>query len=167
MKKILALLMVTIIVSGQVFATEAVAKNPIPKQKQEAIRAQREAAFEKRLGLTEEQKIKAKELRVKGYEKIKPVIDEIIAKKQEAKMVKMSRIAVQAQEEKLAKIDAELKVLEKKAHDIRKANMKDFESILTRKQKKILKDMKKEGRKKYQANHPVKKISFPQAKLGK
>ena len=82
-------------------------------------------------------------------------------------MVKMSRIAVQAQEEKLAKIDAELKVLEKKAHDIRKANMKDFESILTRKQKKILKDMKKEGRKKYQANHPVKKISFPQAKLGK
>ena len=68
----------------------------------------------------------------------------------------MSRIAVQVQEERLNAIDAELKVLEKKAHDIRKANMKEFESILTKEQKRILKQMKKEGRKKYQQNHPAK-----------
>ena len=36
--------------------------------------------------------------------------------------------------------------LEKQANQIRKQNMKDFESILTRDQKKILKQMKKEGR---------------------
>ena len=82
------------------------------------------------------------------------VMDEIISKKQEAKMIKMSRIAVQVQEERLDKIDKELKVLEKKAHDIRKANMKEFESILTRQQKKILKQMKKEGRNRYHAQHP-------------
>ena len=88
-------------------------------------------------------------------DKLKPIMEEIKSKKQEAKMIKMSRVAVQMQEEKLAVIDDELKVLEKKAHDIRKANMKEFESILTRKQRKILKDMKKEGRKKYHAEHPA------------
>ena len=36
--------------------------------------------------------------------------------------------------------------------------MKEFESILTKEQKKILKQMKKEGRKKYQQNHPAKPI---------
>ena len=50
------------------------------------------------------------------------------------------------QEEKLAVIDKELAKLEKQANQIRKQNMKDFESILTRDQKKILKQMKKEGR---------------------
>lgn len=42
---------------------------------------------------------------------MKPVLEEIKAKKQEARMVKMSRIAVQMQEEKLAQIDKELAVL--------------------------------------------------------
>jgi hypothetical protein len=55
-----------------------------------------------------------------------------------------------------------LKILEKKAHDIRKANMKEFESILTRNQKKILKQMKSEGRKKYHANHPAQRHLIPQ-----
>lgn len=118
------------------------------------VRLQREAAFEKRLNLTEEQKAKAKDIRVKGHEKLKPVIEEIKAKKQEAKMVKMSRIAVQVQEERLDAIDKELKVLEKRAHDLRKQNMKEFESILTREQKKTLKQMKKEGRQRYHADHP-------------
>ena len=138
-----------------VSASEAIKQQNFDKQNFATIKAQREQAFEKRLGLTEEQKLKAKEIRKNGHEKIKPVIEEIKAKKQEAKMVKMSRIAVEVQEERLAKIDAELKVLEKKANDIRKSNMKEFESILTRQQKRTLKEMKKEGRKKFQAGHPV------------
>lgn len=154
MKKIFVLLTATILSLSNVFANEAVKQPELQKQAQINLRAQRENAFEKRLGLTEEQKIKAKEIRIRGHEKMKPVMEEIKAKKQEAKMVKMSRIAVQVQEERLAVIDAELKVLEKKAHDIRKSNMKEFESILTRDQRKILKQMKKEGRKRYQSNHP-------------
>ena len=112
-----------------------------------------EAAFEQKLGLTEAQKIKARELRIQGRQKMKPVLEEIKAKKQEARMVKMSRIAVQMQEEKLAQIDKELAVLEKKANEIRKQNMKDFEAILTKDQKKILKNMKKEGRKNFERGH--------------
>lgn len=154
MKKILILTTVLMISFLSVDANEKIKTPQLSQQKMAEIKVQREKAFEKRLGLTEEQKVKAKEIRIKGHETIKPVIEEIQAKKQEAKMVKMSRIAVQVQEERLTIIDNELKVLEKKAHDIRKANMKEFESILTREQKKILKQMKKEGRKNYQVNHP-------------
>ena len=156
MKKILILTLFLTLSISIVNANEGIKQNNLTPQNIAAIRMQREQAFEKRLALTEEQKAQAKQIRLNGHERIKPVIEEIRAKKQEAKMVKMSRIAVQAQEEKLAVIDAELKVLEKKAHDIRKANMKEFESILTRDQKRILKQMKKEGRKKYQAEHPYK-----------
>lgn len=131
-------------------------KNANSQLVQTNAKIQRENMFEKRLGLTEEQKIKAREIRIKGHEKMKPVIEEIIAKKQEAKMVKMSRIAIQVQEERLAVIDTELKILEKKAHDLRKANMKEFESILTKEQRKILKQMKKEGRQRYHSEHPAK-----------
>lgn len=155
MKKLLILLTVAIVSSSSIYAAE----NVIPiKQNDKTqamnIRLQRENAFEKRLGLTEEQKVKAKEIRKNGHEKLRPVIEEIKLKKQEAKMVKMSRIAVEVQEERLAVIDSELKILEKKANEIRKSNMKEFESILTRNQKRILKQMKKEGRKRYHETHP-------------
>ena len=154
MKKILILTAVLMISFLSVEANQNIKTQNLSPQKMAEIKVQREKAFENRLGLTDEQKAKAKEIRIKGHETIKPVVEEIKAKKQEAKMVKMSRIAVQEQEERLMVIDSELKFLEKKAHDIRKANMKEFESILTRDQKRILKQMKKEGRKNYQVNHP-------------
>lgn len=133
--------------SAVTYATEnnaGAVKNPPTKEQILERRKAREAAFEQKLGLTEAQKIKAKELRIKGREKMKPVMEEIKLKKQEAEVVKLTRISVQMQEEKLAVIDKELKALEKKANEIRKQNMKDFESILTMKQKRILKQMKKE-----------------------
>ena len=156
MKKIFVLAIFAGLFSiSSAYADDIIKSIPNFKKPSTEMRQQREAAFEKRLGLTEEQKVKAREIRQNGHAKLKPIIEEIKSKKQEAKMIKMSRMAVQMQEEKLAVIDDELKVLEKKAHDIRKANMKEFESILTRKQKRILKDMKKEGRKKYHAEHPA------------
>jgi hypothetical protein len=126
-----------------------------PNMSEEAIkqRKSREMAFEQKLGLTEEQKSKAKELRQKGHTEIKPIIEQLQSKKQEAKMVKLSRMSVQAQEEKLAVLDKEIQDLEKKANTIRNKNMKEFESILTARQKKILKDMKKEGRKNFENCH--------------
>ncbi len=125
-------------------------KNRPSKEEMIKIRKAREAAFEQKLGLTDEQKAKAKELRIKGHEQMKPIMEQIFAKKKEAEMVKRSRIATWAQEEKLAAIDKELQELENQAKSIRKQNMKDFESILTRDQKKILKQMKKEGRQKFE-----------------
>lgn len=163
MKKLAVLICALCTISGAYAAEAAVnpQKPPVQKDtqnmqnqpsKEEIMqrRKAREAAFEQKLGLTDEQKAKARELRIKAHEKMKPIMEEIKAKKQEAKMVKLSRIAVQAQKEKLAVLDAEIKELEKKANEIRKQNMKEFESILTRNQKKILKQMKKEGRKKFE-----------------
>ncbi len=117
----------------------------------------RDIAFERRLGLTEVQKLKASQIRKSGHEKLRPVMEQIKAKKQEAEMIRRSRMAVQMQEEKLAVIDTELRVLEKQAQAIRKSNMKEFESILTWEQKKTLKSMKKEGRHRYHQAHPMHK----------
>ncbi len=137
-------------------------KTPPTKEEMMAKRQAREAALEQKLGLTEEQKVKAKEIRMQGHEKLKPIFDQIRNKKKEAEMVKLSRIATWAQEEKLAKIDKEIQDLKKQANEIRKENMKEFESILTKDQKKILKQMKKEGRKKFEQRHknqhPVKPV---------
>ena len=127
----------------------------IVQQKIAERRMHRDNMFEKRLGLTEVQKLKARQIRQSGHEKLTPVLEKIKNKKQEAEMIRRSRLVVQMQEEKLAVIDAELKVLEKEANNIRKANMKEFESILTRQQKKILKEMKKEGRQRYHSQHPT------------
>ena len=162
MKKLLILLAMAMISFNTVIANEAITQ-PDTNSSHQKERLQRMAAFEQRLGLTEEQKIKARALRLQGYEKMKPVMEEIKNKHQEAKMVKLSRISVQMQEEKLAKIDEELKVLEKKAHEIRTQNMKEFEKILTRDQKKILKQMKKEGRQKYHSEHPAQRQVCPHA----
>lgn len=154
MKKILLLATICLFVFGST-CVYAVSENAPAHQtmtKEEFIkqRKAREAAFEQKLGLTEAQKLKAKELRIKGHEKMKPVMDEIKSKKEEAKMVRYSKMAIRMQNERLDEIDKELQVLEKKANEIRKQNMKDFESILTRNQRKILKQMKQEGRKKFE-----------------
>ena len=106
--------------------------------------------FEKRMKLTDEQKQKAKELRLKGHEQMEPIIAKIKELKQEKEMVLKSRMAVQMQQEKIAEIDAQIKDLKKQAHELRMQNMKEFESILTDKQKKELQKMKKEGRKKFE-----------------
>ena len=156
MKKIFTILACLSILAGNAYANEAVKSFKSPTSSYQKIRQEREKAFENKLKLTEEQKIKAKEIRLKSQEKLKPIFEEIISKKQEAKMVKMSRIAVIEQEKRLNAIDKEIKALEKQAHNIRKANMKEFESILTKEQKNILKQMKKEGRKRYKEKHSKK-----------
>lgn len=157
MKKLFVFLCMLAAMSTAVYANENPKSAPSEQEIQksrEIIKAQRDAAFERRLNLTEVQKLKAKQIRQKGHEALKPIMEEIKSKKQEAEMIRRSRMAIRMQEEKLTEIDAELAVLEKKANEIRKANMKEFESILTKQQKKVLKDMKKEGRDKYRAAHP-------------
>lgn len=109
--------------------------------------------FEKRLNLTEEQKAIAKAQREASIEKIKPIIEEIKSKKAEIEKTKMSRMAQQAIDEKVAELQGEIRELRKKAHEIRKENMKAFEATLTEDQKKELQKMKKEGRKHFEQKH--------------
>ena len=77
-----------------IFATSGMAVNAAPvapdnhqpqQMSREEMMKQRkahEAAFEQKLGLTEAQKAKAKELRIKGHKKMRPVMEEIKSKKQ-------------------------------------------------------------------------------------
>lgn len=154
MKKFLVLLSVIVLTSA---CSNAACDNfngtPKPKMTKEEC-VQREKMFEQRLGLTEEQKIQAKEVREKGFEKIKPVIDTLRAREREAEMVKLSKLAPEAQEEKLKSINSDISNLRKQAHEIKHENMKEFESILTQEQRKTLKEMKQEGREKYRSQHP-------------
>ena len=159
MKKILILTMAIFVsaVSTQAFANENVTQlNPATKfvqqqnkQAFEQKRAQKEAEFEKKLGLTDEQKVQIKEFRKKSFEKIKPVMEQMKVKKQEIDTIKASKLSAEEIEQKIAPIEVELKDLHKQAMKIRQENMKEFESILTTEQQNILKQMKKEGRKNF------------------
>lgn len=105
--------------------------------------------FDRRLNLTDEQKAFAKAQREKSIEKIKPIIDEIKAKK-----AKIETLTIQnAPAEEISALDNEVKELRKQAHEIRKANMKAFEATLTESQKKELQKMKNEGRKEFEKHH--------------
>ena len=157
MKKILVLLLAVYLSSVTVQAKipEDTMKNrpPMPPRMTEQERAQRESAFEQRLGLTEEQKQKSKELRLEGRDKIKPVIEKMKSREAEIEMVKKSKLSQQEQENKLNSLNADLKTLRKQAHDIRVENMKSFEEILTPEQKQTLKEMKQEGRQEFNKRH--------------
>lgn len=157
MKKILVLMFAVFLSSSLVQAKipeDNMKKPPMPQKMTEQQRIQRENAFEQRLGLSEEQKQKAKELRLEGRDKIKPVINQIKIKEQEIQMVKQSSLSEQEQVKKLENLNSDLKVLRKQAHDIRIENMKNFEEILTPEQRQILKEMKQEGRQKFH-NHRI------------
>lgn len=129
--------------------------------------AKRHAEFEKRLKLTVEQKAQAEQIRQQGFEKMKPIMEKIKEKYQEADAVRRSRIVEQDQKAKLAQIRKEIGALKREAHEIRMQNMKDFEAILTQKQQKELKKMKQEGRKKFEKEHKKRHGEFgPRHKNG-
>ena len=125
-------------------------KNPPTKEEIQKFHKAREAAFDQKLGLTEEQKVQAKELRKQGFEKMKPVMDQIRQKKRELRTLEESGTVSDANKKALEK---DLKALKKDADKIRKQNMEEFESILTKEQKETLKQMKKEGRKNFERKH--------------
>lgn len=117
-------------------------KAPLSKEEIE----KKKEAFEKRLNLTDEQKLKAKELRELGREEMKPIFDAIKAKHEELTAIRNSK----GSKEEAQKIHNELQELHKKAHELKMKNMKAFEAMLSKKQLKELEKMKEEGRKKFE-----------------
>ena len=104
--------------------------------------------FEKRLNLTEEQKKKIDENRAKDREVMKPIFEEMKAKRHAIKMIDFD--ASLSQEQKQAKkeeLKAQLKELRSKADSIREANMKNFEALLDEKQKKEFSKIQEEQEK--------------------
>ncbi len=170
MKKTLILASMLVFAVSTVYAQDTVTaqpqKNPQAKTCECRQRppkgpefAKRRAEFEQRLKLTDEQKAKAKELHQQGFEKMKPVMDKIKEKRAEIETVKLSRISVEAQNEKITQLKKEIGALKQEMHRLRMENMKKFEEILDKDQLKELKKMKEEGRKKFDKEfkkHPPK-----------
>lgn len=129
--------------------------NPEMKAKME----QKKAEFDKKLGLTDEQKTKAEQIRKDGFEKMKPVMDQIKVKRDEIKTIRENGSLTQAEANaKVQALHKEIGELKAQAKEIRKQNMQDFEAILTDKQKKTLEKMKQDGRKEFAKKHKAKKI---------
>ena len=122
-------------------------KEQVEKNKQEMEK--RRAEFDKRLNLSDEQKAKAKQLREEGQKQIKPLMDAMNAKRQELKAAKDAN----SSNEEINKIYSDMKSLDRKAHQLRMNNMKNFEAILNQDQLTELNKMKEEGRKKFNAEH--------------
>lgn len=124
--------------------------------------AEKRAEFEKKLKLTEEQKAQAKEIRMKGHEEMKPIMEQMKTKKIEFQTVKKDgSLTVAEQQQKLSEIGQEIKALKKQARDLRIKNMQEFESILTDRQKQTLEKMKKEGKKNFKKHHKKRSLYAP------
>ena len=100
--------------------------------------------LEEELNLTEQQKAKAKENRIKGRKEMKPVMDEIRAKKEAVLDVMDSDLSKEEQQAKIKELQSEIKKLHEKANTIREKNMKEFEKILDKEQKAKFEKIKKE-----------------------
>lgn len=66
---------------------------------------------------------------------MKPIMDQIIYKRQEIDAISKTKMLERTKQEQIAEITTQIRELEKKANEIRKANSQEFESILTKKQK--------------------------------
>lgn len=107
--------------------------------------------LENKLNLTEEQKSKAKEIRMQGREEIKPIIDELRVKKEKIREIKTSSLS---EKEKSSQIEAqrkEIQALREQADKIREKNMAQFEGILTAEQKNEFNKFKQEMKAKHEA----------------
>lgn len=156
MKKTLILASVLVFSTAAVFAAQV--PSAVNSKQPQAVECKkppmkpdmkRVNQFEQRLKLSDIQKQKAKEIRMKGHEEMKPIMEAIRDKKKEIEAVKLSRMSTQAQEEKISELRAEIQDLKKQAGELRKKNMQEFEAILTRTQKKELEKMKQEGRRNF------------------
>ena len=112
--------------------------------------AKRNAEFEKRLKLTDEQKAKAEAIRKKGFEQMQPLMTKLKEKKGEIEGIKKSKLLERDKQAQIEQLQKEIGALKRGMHELRMQNMKEFESILTSKQLKELKKMKEEGRKKFE-----------------
>ena len=158
-KKTIIMACALVLASSTVFAAETSVKQAQTNQPPRNCQCQRppkgpdfakrNAEFEKRLKLTDEQKAKAEAIRKKGFEQMKPVMQKIHEKKGEIEGIKKSKLLERDKQAQIAELQKQIGALKRSAHELRMQNMKEFEAILTSKQLKELKKMKEEGRKKF------------------
>lgn len=110
--------------------------------------------LDEELSLTEAQKKQAEDLRMKGHDKIKPVMEKMKTKHEEIRKIKEDTTLTEEQKtKKIEPLKADIKKLKLQAKTIRQDNMKEFEAILTPDQKTKFEQIKQEGREKFKKEH--------------
>lgn len=118
--------------------------------------------IDEKLKLTDKQKEQAKQLRAQGREQMEPIMNAIRIKFEQKELLKKSTdITTEAKLEQIEKLDNQIFVLKKQAHDLRLKNERDFEAILTSKQKKELDKIKSDVRKNMEKQRANSKKSTP------
>ena len=109
--------------------------------------------MDEKLKLTDKQKEQAKELRMQGREQMEPIMNAIRTKNEQKELIKRSKdLKTEAKLEQIEKLNTQIDALHKQARDLRLKNERDFEAILTPKQKKELDKIKADARKNMQKN---------------
>ena len=109
--------------------------------------------LDKALKLTDEQKVKAREIRMQGQKEIRPLFEQLKSKQEQKRALLTSQINKKEQIEMIDTLNEEISSLKRQIHEVRVKNMKEFESILTDKQKKTLDKIKMESRKNFHKHH--------------
>ena len=121
--------------------------------------------MDEKLKLTDKQKEQAKQLRAQGREQMEPIMNAIHTKYEQKELLKRSTdITTEAKLEQIEKLNSQINVLQKQARDLRLKNERDFESILTAKQKKELDKIKADARKNMEKRRAQAKKSAPTKK---
>lgn len=117
-------------------------------EERKAMMEKRVEEFNKTLGLTDEQVAKAKEIRMSGHNKMKPLMEKKRLKIQEIRSVKeSSSMSAKAQDKKIETLKGDLHKIDQQMRQMRRDNEKEFEAILTPEQKLKYQQIKEEGRK--------------------
>lgn len=128
-------------------------QNLTPEQRK-AMMEKRIEEFNKALGLSDEQIAKAKEIRTKGHEKMKPLMEKKKVKMDEIRAVMADdNMLVKVQDKKIETLRGELKVIDQDIRQLRRDNEKEFQAILTDEQKAKYAQIKEEGRKHFREHH--------------
>lgn len=97
------------------------------------------------LNLTEKQKAEAAKIREASKEKIRPIMKEMHTIKDDIRKVyDDTKLTTEQKEQKVTELKQKLAEQRKKADTIRKSDMEKFEKLLTKEQKTILENFKKE-----------------------
>lgn len=107
----------------------------------------RKAEMDARLKLTDEQKCIIEKNRQDARQKMKPIFDEMRAKKMKLNEIYSSNLSQTEKESQMKALKSQINDLRMNAHKLREENMKNFESVLTPAQKVEFDKMKQEHRK--------------------
>src|SRR5574344_404680 len=130
-------------------------------QRQQMQRPPKRPDFDAQLNLTTAQKAKAKQIRQQGHAQMKPIMDKLISKEEQKRMLMQNKNPGTKEVNKLNSLNKEINALRKKADTIRERNNKQFEAILTSEQKKKFEQIKKQGRREFGKNHPPMPFGAP------